>query len=84
LGIRRFILNIEPLLALALDGVGKLQVKISDFWPNANANTNYIVDGVLRVVAAEVKKYASIGPSEGGCPGSTRIEGQRWRCGGES
>jgi hypothetical protein len=55
LGRRRFFLDVKPLLAPALDGVSKLQVKISDFWPDANANTTYVVDGVLRVVAAAVK-----------------------------
>jgi hypothetical protein len=54
LGSRRFILDIEALLAPALDGVSKIQVKVSNFWSNANANTTYVVDGFLRVVAAEV------------------------------
>ena len=55
LRIRRFVLDVEPFLAPALDGVGEFQVKISGFWPNTDANTTYIVDGVLRVVAAEVE-----------------------------
>jgi hypothetical protein len=38
-----------------LGGVGEVQVKIFGFWPNTDANTTYIVDGVLRVVAAEVE-----------------------------
>jgi hypothetical protein len=38
-----------------LDGIIKLQVKVSDFWPDANANTTHVVDGVLRVVAAYIK-----------------------------
>jgi hypothetical protein len=73
LSIRGLILDIDPLFAPALDEVGELPVKISDFWPDANTNTTYIVDGVLRVVAAEVKKCVSTGPGEGGCLGSTRI-----------
>jgi hypothetical protein len=55
LGSRRFVLYVEPLLAPALDGVSKLHIKVSDFWPDADANPTYVVDGVLRVVAAEVK-----------------------------
>ncbi|KAM0878313.1 hypothetical protein ACQ4PT_034962 [Festuca glaucescens] len=39
----------------ALDGVGKFHIKVSDFWPDADANTTYVVDGILRVVVAEVK-----------------------------
>ena len=55
MGSRRFILDVKPLLAPALDGVGKLHIKVSDFWPDADANTTYVVDGIPRVVAAEVK-----------------------------
>jgi hypothetical protein len=55
LGIQRFILDIKPFPAPALDGVGKLHIKILDLWPDADANTTNIVDGVLRIVAAEVK-----------------------------
>jgi hypothetical protein len=38
-----------------LDGVSEFHVKVSGFWPDTDANTTYIVDGVLRVVAVEVK-----------------------------
>jgi 3-methyladenine DNA glycosylase AlkC len=38
-----------------LDEVSKFQVKIADFWPDKNTKTTYIVDGVLRFVAAEVE-----------------------------
>jgi hypothetical protein len=55
LGSRRFILDLKPLLAPALDGVGELHIKVSEFWPDADANTTYVLYGVLRVVAAEVK-----------------------------
>jgi hypothetical protein len=55
LGSRGFILDVKPFPAPAFDEVSKLQIKIPDFWPDADANTTYIVDGVLRVVAAEIK-----------------------------
>jgi hypothetical protein len=55
LSIRGFVLDVEPFLAPALDGVGKLQIKIAGFWSNTDTDTTYIVDGVLRVVAAEVE-----------------------------
>jgi hypothetical protein len=72
LGSRRFILDVELFFAPALDGVGKLHIKVFGFWPDEDANTTYVVGDVLRVVAAEVKKCVSTGPSEGGCPGSFR------------
>jgi hypothetical protein len=55
LGSQRFVLDIKPLLAPALDRVSKLHIKVSDFWPDADADTTYVGDGVLRVVVAEVK-----------------------------
>jgi hypothetical protein len=55
LGSQGFILDVKPFLAPALDGVGKLQIKIPDFWSGVDANTPYIVDGVLQVVVAEIK-----------------------------
>jgi hypothetical protein len=47
-----------------LDGVGKLQIKISGFRPHIDTDTTYIVDGVLRVVPAEIENmlpYAPVG-----------------------
>jgi hypothetical protein len=38
-----------------LDGVSELHIKISDLWLDADAHTTYVVDGVFRVVAEEVK-----------------------------
>jgi hypothetical protein len=39
----------------AFDGVGDLHIKVSDFGMDTNADTTYVVDDVLRVVAAEVE-----------------------------
>jgi hypothetical protein len=55
LSIRGFVLNIEPLVAPALDGVGELKIKIAGFWTHTDANITYIVNGVFRVVAVEVE-----------------------------
>jgi hypothetical protein len=55
LGIRRFILDVEPLLVPALDGVDKFYIKIAGFRTYTNINATYIVNGVIRVVAVEVK-----------------------------
>jgi hypothetical protein len=38
-----------------LDGVGELNVKIPGFRADTDANTIYIVDGVLRVVVTNIK-----------------------------
>jgi hypothetical protein len=50
-----FILDIKPLLAPALEEVSKFQIKIAGFRSHADADTTYIVDGISRVVSAEIK-----------------------------
>jgi hypothetical protein len=50
-----FLHDIEPSRVPALDRTSKLQVKISGFEPNKDADTTYVVDGIPRVAAAEVE-----------------------------
>jgi hypothetical protein len=50
-----FIHDVNPLLAPALDGVGKFQIKISGIGPDTDADTTYVVGGATRIIAAEVK-----------------------------
>jgi hypothetical protein len=38
-----------------LDGIGEFEIKITGLRAHTDANTTYIVDGVLRVVAAVVE-----------------------------
>jgi hypothetical protein len=55
LGIRRLVLDVKPPSAPALDGVGELYIKVSDFGTDTNAYTTYVVDDVFQVVTAEVE-----------------------------
>jgi hypothetical protein len=49
------VLDIHPLLAPTLDGVGEFHIRIINIRTNADANAAYIVDDVPRVVLPEVK-----------------------------
>jgi hypothetical protein len=51
----RLVLDIQPLLALALDGVGEFEIKITGLRLHIDANTTYIVDGVPQMVSAKVE-----------------------------
>jgi hypothetical protein len=47
LGIRRLVLDIKPLPAPALDGVGELHIKIVDIGTNTDAYATYVVDDIF-------------------------------------
>jgi hypothetical protein len=73
-----FVLDVQPLFAPSLDGVGELNIKTTYVGSDADANAAYVIDDAARVVPSEIEDTFPQAPMRMG-PEETFAEGDEDR-----